>query len=227
MFNVTLQDLKAFLGYDTSGSPTPVDARDPTLTMYLNAGFATLKRLTGRNLEYKLYRDTLAYQPQRVHLREWPVSYVYAVQRGGVDLDPSEYQVFMNQGYVYFKNQYRHFREFGDQTFLTIDYVAGYEELPADMLLAVFSAIQGVDVAQKSLATSGGIVKRVSVYDVGVTDYYIPKEGSTSSQLQSTMEPLLGSLVSITAPELGAPDLHEVEVLGDVGIASPDDPILP
>lgn len=211
MFGVTLDDLKQFLGYDVAGSPSPVDARDPALTLLLSSGFATLQKLTGRNLVYGRYRDTFNYYPDRAYLRESPAASIVSVQIAGAEVSASEYQAFLKSGLVNFTN--RRCCTGNDTSLLTIEYIGGYQTLPDDMLLAVFASIQQVDTVQKQLVTSGGILKRVSVYDVGVTDYYIPPTGSTNSVMQSTMLPMLGLNAPNTAEELGGWRIHESELL--------------
>jgi hypothetical protein len=210
MFEITLNDVKSFLGYEqTDTSPAAYDtSRDAILTVLLNGALAILKKLLGRNLERGTYRDTLEYQPQRLYLHEWPIVSITSIERGGVPIDPASYEAFLSKGYIFFK---RTVDRFSDETlFLKVVYIAGYETLPDDLFLAVMTAIQAADNANKQVGTQGGIIKRISVYDVGVTDYAIPKE--LNSLMRETLESLLTPQIE-RAQSLGAPLLHESELI--------------
>jgi hypothetical protein len=210
MFEITLNDVKSFLGYtQTDTSPAAYDtSRDAILTVLLNGALELLKTLLGRNLERGTYRDTLEYQPQRLYLHEWPVVSITSIEIGDVAVDATSYITFLSRGYVFFK---RAVERFSDETlFLKVVYVAGYETLPDDLFLAVMTAIQAADNANQQIGTQGGIVKRISVYDVGVTDYAVPKD--LNNVMHETMQTLLAPYIE-RAQSLGAPLLHESELI--------------
>lgn len=210
-FGITLADIKEFLGYDEDD-----ETYDAAILVYMDAGLAMLRELTGRQLTRAWYRDTLAAMPDRLYLREYPVGSIISVQLGGVDVATSDYQAFMNSGYIQFKNFY--FPRFSMQIpgrFMTVDYVGGYETLPGNYLLALYSGIQAAVTQRNQISNYGGAVKRISVYDVGVTDFAVSKSGTSNAVLRETMTEQLGALLA-SAVSLGAPLLHESELIGDV-----------
>lgn len=190
-----LADVKEYLGYaedDTS--------RDAQLQVILDAAFANVKSLLGRNLERGIYMDIFQAQAQKVYVRESPVEEFTTVAIGSSLIDPGEYMEFKPNGLLFFKNFTNYWRhiDLPEASLLQVTYVGGYTTLPADIRLAMLTAIQTVDTAQKQLSTSGGVVKRVSVYDVGVTDYMTPLAG-TDTSLRNNLASGLGHYMSSDA----------------------------
>ena len=184
MFGITVDDIKAYIGYTDS-------SRDLQLEMLLDAGFAVLKEITGRNLERAIYKDTFQFRESRHYVREFPIQEIEEILVGETPVPATDYLLFEQQGYLHFKNP-RYFSYFS--SYMTVQYVGGYEFLPADMKLALFNSVQAADNIQKQNTQFGGTVKRLSVYDVGVTDLAVPKDGIQGVMRSSMMESLAGYL---------------------------------
>lgn len=214
-FGITLEQVRAFLGYVPVGSPGN-HPRDPILAVLLAGAIATLKSLTGRNLQYGLYRDTFQGLDQRTYLHEPPVDVIISIFNGGQLVDGEQFKLFSAQGYLYFQNGWwlhgNGYWTEGLHGLCTVEYIGGYKTLPADMVLAVLNGIQSADNYQKQISNYGGTVKRISVYDVGVTDLAVPKEGSVNV-MEDTMSSQLSSYTSESAG-LAAYRLSESEYLG-------------
>lgn len=214
MFGIELNDLKEYLGYDITSSPTDV-SRDNQLTLLLNAAFEELKSLTNRNLEYGSYRDTYQYLPQRIYLREWPIESVTSIVQGARQFTTDDYGLFLKSGFIHIKNGPCNVHYLDPADYAVITYVGGYETLPENIKLALFNAIQAGDLVNKQSADSGGVVKRISVYDVGVTDFAVSKDSGTFTMRKSLADQLEG--LTGWAPTMGTPFFHESEYLGTVG----------
>jgi hypothetical protein len=187
MFGITAADLRAFLGY-TDGS------RDALIDMFLNAGFKTMQELLGRKLERAVYKDTFQFKSPRHFVREYPIQEIEFVKVGETEVPTTEYALFKEAGYIHFKTWYYQLTTtpmvVEPSEYLTIQYVGGYEELPADMMLALYNAVQAADNFNKQSAQFGGPVKRLSVYDVGVTDLAVPRDGMLGAMRASLADGL-------------------------------------
>lgn len=217
-FGIELDTVKAYLGYST-GSPTDT-SRDALLEIYLNSAISLLQRLTGRSLERALYRDTFDFHPQHTYLREAPVASVVSVSRGStVYTDLTDYQVFAETGRLQFKGytfqrspRWNCYSGMGSD-YLVVDYVGGYATLPANMLMALLAGVQAAEVYGKQFNTAGGIVKQLTVVDVGTT-IYATKTNATTAAMQESMAQHLTDFVS-DGGGLGDYLLHETERIGD------------
>ena len=216
VFNITLSDVKAYLGYAESDT-----SRDVSLQLLLDAGYSALRSLLQRNLEYGLYTDTFQYRTWKMYLTESPIDQLIAVRQGVNLVDPSEYRVFKTSGMLVFSS-WANFRGVPnwvtDSEYVTVEYVGGYVDLPGDIKLALFNAVQAADNIQKQNTQYGGQVKRLSVYDVGVTDLAVPRDGSIT-----TIESSLRSSLSTYLEQLGGLAgwmVHESEFAGP-GSGSP------
>lgn len=208
---INLDELKAFLGY----APDDV-SRDTTLRLLADAGMVAMSELMGRKFDYGIYKDTYQYRAQKHYVIEWPIRDVLEVQTNVSVVDPSEYLVFKEKGLLHFKNfnsgHPRYHEWFGDAGLFTITYAGGYEDLPADLKLALFTAVQQIDSAQKLQLEHGGPVKRLSVYDVGVVDF-AQNAGGTATTIRNSLELLLAPQLSAIA-SMGTWLLHESEFVG-------------
>ena len=208
---IDLDELKAFLGY----APDDV-SRDATLQLLADAGMAAMQELMGRKFDYGVYRDTYQFRSQKHYVIEWPIHDVLEVQSNVSVIEPSEYLLFKDKGLLHFKNfntGYPFHREWaGDSGVFTITYAGGYETLPADLKLALFTAVQQIDSAQKLQLEHGGPVKRLSVYDVGVVDFATNANSSVTT-IRNSLEILLApQIAALTA--MGTWLLHESEFVG-------------
>lgn len=222
MFGINLDDVRGYLGYEVPGSPNS-HPRDPIIQALINGGVATLQNLFGRNLERAIYRDTFEQLPAKFYLQESPVEQILAFSNGVSDElsgSPSpnmgSYTLFKPTGLImYPNNRWTGYSRWlrGQGGLVTVTYVGGYATLPPDMYLALLSGIQAADSFQKQIGLYGGTIKRLTVYDVGVTELAVPREGTTTI-LQDT-------IASQLAPYLSAQNaltgwlLHECERVGD------------
>lgn len=209
-FNIALDDVKRFLGYTLSDT-----TRDFNLQLLIDAAAQALKRILNREMEAAYYRDTLGSMVQRVYVREFPIINVQEIRIGNSVIPESDYKVFKREGYIYFKNVQSNVPRIltaGSGGFLEIDYSGGVLELPADLKVAVFNAIQAGDSLNRQLGSSNGIVKKITVYDVGATEYATPSDAVAGS-LQSA---LTETLVSNYGGSLGGWFLHESEFIRDL-----------
>jgi hypothetical protein len=209
MFSIELSTVKEMLGYDEDD-----ETRDTVLTMLINGALQALKKLTGRNLEYGQYRDTFGYRTDRHYLMESPIVSVESVKLGTADVASSEYTVFNNSGRIEFRNCRGGLHTLDMSSYLTIEYTAGYQTLPADLLMAVFAAIQAADNHSKQQSSYGGQVRRITVADVGSTEFAVQSGSAATAVLKDTLLAQLGDLVDV-APALGAGLLHESELIED------------
>jgi len=214
-FGIDVTAIKAFLGYD----PTDT-SRDAILLALLDASLKNLKDLTGRNLVYGAYRDTFSNFAQKTYLREWPVTLLHMVSTNLTEIATTEYRFFGASGLLHFHWHRPSSRYFTDNgAYCYVDYVGGYTVLPGDMYMAVMSAIQAADNAQRQSLTYGGAIKRLTVYDVGVTDF-----GATSTSVSIIRDILTGQLSSMMSEyAMGTPNLHETEYLGPASLFTPSE----
>lgn len=208
--NVDLDIVKSFLGYtDTS--------RDIQLNVMIEAGIGVLKSVTGRNLEYGLYKESWQVRADKHLLTEYPAEFIVEVADGSSIVDPSNYKLFRASGTVLFTGACGPrflnggFTRLAGNMF-SITYAGGYSELPAELLLALLTGIQAADNLQKQAGVYGGPLKRLSVYDVGVTDFAVSK-GDVNSVMKDSISASLQSYMD-RAGTLGAHLVHEVEYLG-------------
>lgn len=198
-----------------NGSPSDT-SRDLVLQLWLDGAIGMARLLTGRNLERAVYRDTFGYCAPEMYLQEWPIGEVLSVTRGGVELDPAEYQIFSASGRVQFKHRrYAYTRSgwYDDYNRLIIDYVGGYDTLPSFIQMAILSGIEAVNLTNMQLSTHGGIVKQQTVVDVGTISFATT---TTNATLQNAMANALADyLVDLGSLGLGAPALHECERIAD------------
>lgn len=219
-FGLTLEDVKAFLGYATLDTK-----RDAVLTALLYATLGALRIYTGRRLDYGTYRDTLHTFPQKIYLRETPVTRLHSVRDDIHELAHTDFKLFPETGLIDFKWQ-RPF--YGGSRYgwadlngyAVIEYVAGHPTLPGDMLLAVMAAIQAADTAQKHSLLYGGPLKRLTVYDVGVQEFANP---SSIAVINDTLAAQLASYQADGGYAIGTPNLHESEYLGPAALFSPSE----
>lgn len=208
-----LDTVKAYLGYAADDH-----TRDVQIQIFIDAALAALRAFTGRRFEYGQYRDTLRNRPDKMYTREWPLVSVEEVKVGDTVIDPTEYLVFKEDGQIYSKlGDWGHYCSrlwLDDPAFFTVLYTANSAALPGDIYLAVLNAIQGADTASKQLTTYGGLIKRVSVYDVGITDLAVPREGSVSA-MRDVLEAQLSNYVDQVGA-IGTWRLHESEFIGPV-----------
>lgn len=214
-FGISLDTVKGFLGYST-GSPTDT-SRDVILQLWLDSAVGYLKLSTGRNLEKALYRDTFSYLPPHLYLQEFPVSGIQAVNIGNSALIlDTDYQAFFSSGRVEFNNcrpyTIGHAWSSSFQR-LSFDYVGGYDTLPPVMVMAVMVGIQAAERAQIQTATYGGVVKQITVVDVGSTAFSVRQNYSSAAMQQAMNEHLVDYIAN--TPGLGTPLLHECERIGD------------
>lgn len=213
-FGLTLDTVKAFLGYDI-GSPSNT-SRDVILQLWLDSAVEIAKKLTGRNLEYGWYRDTFGYRREGMYLQEFPIASMISVTVGNSVLTPdTDYQVFLATGRIEFKHHWhcgREPRHMGAHP-LVIEYVGGYTVLPAIVQMAILAGIQAAEQAHVQATTYGGTVKQLTVVDVGTTAFLTRKDW-TSAALSQTMNEQLTDFLS-NIPVLGAHLLQESEYLGE------------
>lgn len=217
-FGIDLAAVKAFLGYDVLDT-----SRDPILTALLDASVKELRVITGRNLYYGAYRDTFTFFAQKTYLREWPVSLLFAVKTDNTEVPSLDFKMFGATGLLHFHQHRLGSRFFDSGQYCYVDYVGGYATLPADMYLAVMSAVQAADNAQKQSLNYGGAVKKLTVYDVGVTDF-----GAVSTSMSIIKDIMNAQLGQYTAVgfSMGTPNLHESEFLGDASLFSPSEALV-
>lgn len=186
MFNISIDDVKAYLGYTDN-------TRDLQVEAIMDAVFAAMKTMTGRNLERANYKDTFQLAGPRVYVNEYPIQEISSVVISNSAVAETSYTLFKASGLLHFTTELtQHYVCPG--TYLIVEYVGGYETLPADMKLAFYNAVQAADNFQKQLAQFGGPVKRLAVYDVGVTDLAVPREGMQAA-IQASLADGLGQYV--------------------------------
>jgi hypothetical protein len=209
---IDIEELKSYLGYE----PGDV-SRDNTLQLLADAGLIAMRELLGRKLDYGVYKDTYQFRSERHYVIETPVHDILSVESESTIVDPSEYLLFRETGLLHFKNFNTGFPNYrrwaGDAGLFTITYAGGYEELPPDLKLALFSAVQSIDNAQKLQVQYGGPVKRISVYDVGVTEFASGSSSTSSTTVRNLLETLLAPQLSAISA-MGTWLLHESEFVG-------------
>ena len=218
---ISLDTIKAFLGYP-GGSPSDT-SRDVLLQLWLDASIDAIKTYTGRSLELAVYRDTFGYLPEHTYLREYPIIETLEVSIGGSVLNPdTDYKVFADSGRLQFPHRHRFFdnRGFGiggSHNRLVIDYYGGYTVLPPVMQMAVLVGIQAADAANRQMAVQGGMVKQMTVIDVGAVTY-LTRANYTSAALQQAINEHLAEYLGATGAiyAIGAPALNETERLADM-----------
>lgn len=213
----TLDDLKTYLGYP-AGSPSDV-SRDFMLQLWLNAGLTEIKKVTDRNIELGVYRDTFGYMPEHVYLREIPVVEVLSITIGDSVITPDvDCTVFKATGRIQFLNNFRVHRNhwIGNRCRLVVDYYAGAAVLSSEMQMALLAGIQAADAANRQMSVQSmgggiGVIKQLTVVDVGTVSY-ATRANYTSAVLQQTIAEHLAD-DDAGGFTLGAPLLRESEYL--------------
>lgn len=207
-FGITLEQVKTYLGYPLSD--VTIDFR---LIMTFNAAIAAMAKTLGRNLVYGSYRDTFNPMFKKVYLTETPVAKIYQVVNKIHVTPDTQYKLFSKTGLLEFTHEWPYVFAFDGHCCEThVDYVGGYELLPSDLQLALFTALQAADVYQKQIATTGSVIKRLTVYDVGVTEYAL--NATTASVLSDTFASVLASYLPDGGYAMGTPGVHESELMG-------------
>lgn len=223
----TLDDVKQYLGYPT-GSPSDT-SRDFMLQLWLNAAIDAIKSATARNLELAVYRDTLGYRPQHFYLKERPVREILSITYGDSVLTSEiDFDLFKETGRVQFRSgcgwfaRYPAGWQFGSPR-LVIDYYAGITVLPSIMQMAALVGIQAADSANRQLSMQGmggglGVIKQLTVVDVGTVSYATRTTNYTSAALQQAIREHLADYLTagVSDYQLGAPLLHESEKIADM-----------
>lgn len=223
-FGISLDTVRTYLGVEAIGSPNTTP-RDLVYLALLNAALANLKRITGRNLVYGVYRDTFQQLETKLYLRE-NVEQLISVKASDQLVAEDQYRFFKSKGLLYFDNgwyaNWRGYSRFGvrSSAFAEVTYVGGYTTLPPDMLMAVLSGVQAADNYLQQHNTYGGLVKRISVIDVGVTDIAVPTVVSTNVMQDTMSSQLIGYSIQDN-PGFAGWKLAESEYLGTYG-GSPD-----
>lgn len=213
-FNIDLAEVKDYLGYDEAD-----ESRDSALNILIKLGVAVLKDITGRNLVYGTYRDTFTYEGcyNKFYLKEIPIESVQSVKVGDTELDPADYDVYLDDGLVYVKAIRPSLSQYGiaaRQQFLKIVYTGGYETLADDLYAALLAGVQAIDASQRLTIKHGGTVQSISVQDVGSVTYMTGRSlTSTTTMLEATIAGLLSGVASATDFNIGVPNLHTSEFL--------------
>lgn len=211
MLGFELHDVKTFLGYtDTT--------KDAQLELLIDAALSTAKSVLGRSLEYGVYRDIWQYHGEKHYLREYPVDVVLEVLDGTTIVDPTAYRLFGETGIVMFDGGSNWGPSGsgwvrGTSNLFYITYVGGYQVFPGELKMALFNSVQAAENYRLQSHTYGGPLKRLSVYDVGVTDFAVTKDTTISAVMRSALEAALAPYLE-RAASLGTWLLHETEYVG-------------
>lgn len=222
-FGIELDTVRAYLGLE-NGSPSNVQL-DLLLQIWLESAITTVQDISGRSLERAIYRDTFGYRPQVAYLNELPVEALISVsQSETVFTQSTDFLFFPKSGRMQFLN--RAFWRGGPYwgcgyESLVVDYIGGYTTLPASLVMAVLVGIQAAYRSHLNMLTAGGLVKSITVVDVGTTTFDNRLNTSSAVMQQAIDEHLSGFFDGPTAFVLGAPLLHETERIGD----APESPL--
>lgn len=183
-FTVDLALLKQFLNIADSDT-----SEDVLLQIYVSAAIKELKSITGRYLERAIYLDTIYTRvTEGLFLRETPVDPTVEITlenppTGGFSTSLGPYDLIPDTGYVRLNlrpfNRLSFLFSFGQP--MAFVYVGGYTDLPDILSLSVMYGVQSARSSAKQSNDYGGLVKRLSVYDVGVVDLAVSAGGGTNA----------------------------------------------
>lgn len=221
-FGIDLETVRAFLGLP-NGSPTDA-ATDLRLQLWLDGAIAIMQSLTGRNLERAIYRDTFGYRPSVAYINERPVETLLSVTQGGTEFTETvDFLFFPTSGRMQFKNVgfWRGSYWGAGYDPLIVEYIGGYTTLPANLVMAALVGVQAAYRTHSNMLIAGGILKSVTVVDVGTTTFDNRLNQTSAAMQQAIDEHLAALFASPTSYVLGAPLLHETERIGD----APESPL--
>lgn len=174
---MSVADIKQQLGLPAAPDP----ALDQRLDRISKALTAHIRGYCGRQLSYWFHRETFYRNDQpSLWLREWPVESVFNIELDGTAIDVSPILVHHEAGRVRLDCSAWHRRE------IAVDYVSGYEPIPADLVEVFLAAIEArhADGAGSGLGGgtgTGGQISRMTIVDTMSIAYDTSGDGDTTS----------------------------------------------
>lgn len=141
--------------------------RDAELTLAMNVALARAERFCNRNFTRRReVREFLHFTGDTAQLHRYPLQAVHSIETDGVVAVPTGYHIHNDGGRILFDAWQRCHR-------LVIDYTGGYNQLPADLELALWLLFDGTLASLNPSAGAAAAAGRViesethTVPDVG------------------------------------------------------------
>jgi len=137
-----------------------IDSLDAMITAYL-----------GRNLKHCEHKDII-FRPEGsfVKVRNWPIISTTSITSEGDSVSETEFDIDTDIGMYYYNSQGLSFN--GSQPKdITIQYVAGYQNLPPELLTIFNTMLQELHDAGGTSSTATGEIKKVSLVGVAAVEF--------------------------------------------------------